>query len=112
MTFQIRAISIYNRDGEIRTVPFQTGSLNIITGDSRRGKSAILTIVDYCLGSDDFVIRGAALRNFVHVFALTISRETSSFSWLAPHPSVRRQPTPLSVSSPRLMEHPHLITRA
>ncbi|MFD7408567.1 DUF3732 domain-containing protein [Streptomyces sp. NPDC059866] len=72
MTFQIRAISIYNRDGEIRTVPFQTGSLNIITGDSRRGKSAILTIVDYCLGSDDFVIRGAALRNFVHVFALTI----------------------------------------
>ncbi|MFF2188132.1 hypothetical protein [Streptomyces sp. NPDC058155] len=72
MTFQIRAISIYNRDGEMRTVPFQAGSLNIITGDSRRGKSAILTIVDYCLGSDDFVIRGAALRNFVHVFALTI----------------------------------------
>ncbi|MET9459953.1 DUF3732 domain-containing protein [Streptomyces canus] len=72
MTFQIRAISIYRRDGEIRTVPFELGSLNIITGDSRRGKSAILTIVDYCLGSDEFVIRGAALRNFVHVFALTI----------------------------------------
>ncbi|MFE6894780.1 DUF3732 domain-containing protein [Streptomyces sp. NPDC057694] len=72
MTFQISAISLYNKKGEIRTVPFQTGALNIITGDPRRGKSAILTIVDYCLGSDGFVIRGAALRDFVHVFALTL----------------------------------------
>lgn len=35
MTFQIRSISIYNSDGRTRTVPFQLGNLNIITGDSR-----------------------------------------------------------------------------
>ncbi|MET9499539.1 DUF3732 domain-containing protein [Streptomyces sp. NPDC006552] len=76
MTFQIAAISLYNRRGEIRTVPFRTGSLNIITGDPRRGKSAILAIVDYCLGSDGFVIRGAALRDYVHVYALTLVKDT------------------------------------
>ncbi|MFJ3620702.1 DUF3732 domain-containing protein [Streptomyces iakyrus] len=86
MTFQIRAISIYNENGEIRTVQFQMGSLNIITGDSRRGKSAILTIVDYCLGSDEFVIRGAALRNFVHVFALTIVKDDEQLFVARPAP--------------------------
>lgn len=49
MTFQISAISIYNRDGRIRTVPLRPGRMNIITGDSRLGKSALLNIVDYCL---------------------------------------------------------------
>ncbi|MGI5518983.1 DUF3732 domain-containing protein [Streptomyces sp. CA-106131] len=87
MTFQISAISVYNKDGEIRTVPFQTGTLNIITGDSRRGKSAILTIVDYCLGSDDFVIRGAALRNFVHVFALTVVKDDEQLFVARPAPA-------------------------
>ncbi|MFJ4921747.1 DUF3732 domain-containing protein [Streptomyces sp. NPDC088725] len=87
MTFQISAISLYNRDGEIRTVSFRTGSLNIITGDSRRGKSAILTIVDYCLGSDDFVIRGAPLRNFVDVFALTVVKGDEQLFVARPAPA-------------------------
>ncbi|MEU7175237.1 DUF3732 domain-containing protein [Micromonospora tulbaghiae] len=72
MTFQVSAISIYNAAGEIRTVPLKTGRMNIITGDSRRGKSALLNIIDYCLASTDFVIKGAALRNFVKVFAVTL----------------------------------------
>ncbi|MFD5146726.1 DUF3732 domain-containing protein [Streptomyces sp. NPDC058401] len=87
MTFQISAISIYNKDGEIRTVPFQTGKLNIITGDYRRGKSAILDIVDYCLASDDYVIRGAALRNFVHVFALTVEKDDQQLFIARPAPT-------------------------
>ncbi|GAA1469264.1 hypothetical protein NE857_25910 [Nocardiopsis exhalans] len=72
MTFQISAISIYNEAGRVRTVPFKPGKLNIITGDSRRGKSALLNIVDYCLASTDYVIKGAALRNFVQAFAVTL----------------------------------------
>lgn len=87
MTFQISAISIYNKEGEIRTVPFHPGSLNIITGDARRGKSAILTIVDYCLGSDGFVIRGAVLRNHVHVFALTIVKDDQQLFVARPAPT-------------------------
>ncbi|MEU0948829.1 DUF3732 domain-containing protein [Streptomyces canus] len=87
MTFQISVISIYNKEGEIRTVPFQMGALNIITGDARRGKSAILTIVDYCLGSEGFVIRGAALRNFVHIFALTIVKGDQQLFVARPAPT-------------------------
>lgn len=87
MTFQISAISIYNEDGRIRTVPFKTGTLNIITGDSRRGKSALLNIVDYCLASKDYVIKGAALRNFVQVFAVTLVKDQQQLFVARPAPS-------------------------
>jgi hypothetical protein len=87
MTFQIRAISIYNDDGQIRTVPFATGKLNIITGDSRRGKSALLNIVDYCLASTDYVIKGAALRNFVRVFAITLVKGEQQLFVARPAPT-------------------------
>lgn len=87
MTFQISTISIYHEDGRIRTVPFKTGKLNIITGDSRRGKSALLNIVDYCLASKDFVIKGAALRNFVEVFAVTIVRDQQQLFVARPAPA-------------------------
>lgn len=49
---QLLMISIYNFDGDRRDVEFEPGKLNIITGESETGKSALLTIVDYCLGRD------------------------------------------------------------
>lgn len=49
---QLLTISIYNATGERRDVNFSPGQLNIITGESSTGKSALLTIVDYCLGRD------------------------------------------------------------
>lgn len=49
---QILTISIYNSAGDRRDVNFAPGQLNIITGESGTGKSALLTIVDYCLGRD------------------------------------------------------------
>ncbi|MEU3747222.1 MULTISPECIES: DUF3732 domain-containing protein [Streptomyces] len=87
MTFQISAISIYNRDGRIRTVPLRPGRMNIITGDSRLGKSALLNIVDYCLASDDYVIKGAILRNFVHVFAITLVKGQQQLFVARPAPA-------------------------
>ncbi|GAT74053.1 hypothetical protein MHM582_2554 [Microbacterium sp. HM58-2] len=47
---QIISISIYSHQGERRDVEFTPGTLNIVTGDSKTGKSALLSIVDYCLG--------------------------------------------------------------
>ena len=49
---QLLSISIYNHNGDRRDVNFEVGKLNIITGESETGKSALLTIVDYCLGRD------------------------------------------------------------
>lgn len=50
---QLLKIRIYNHVGDVRDVDFRPGELNIITGESSTGKSALLTIVDYCLGRDE-----------------------------------------------------------
>jgi hypothetical protein len=47
---QLLAIVLYNADGRTRRLDFEPGALNIVTGESQTGKSALLTIVEYCLG--------------------------------------------------------------
>lgn len=55
-SLQIIAIGIYNAAGERREIKFRLGRVNIITGASLTGKSAIIKIVDFCLGRNDFII--------------------------------------------------------
>jgi len=47
---QILAIVLYNAAGDQRVVEFKPGKLNIVTGNPASGKSALLDIVDFCLG--------------------------------------------------------------
>ncbi|MFE4265416.1 DUF3732 domain-containing protein [Streptomyces sp. NPDC056883] len=73
MTFQIRSVTIYGKQpGQVHTVPFRTGGLNIVTGDSRRGKSALLTIIDYCLASSEYPVKSGVVRDYVGTFAITL----------------------------------------
>lgn len=73
MTFQIQAVTVYGKQpGQVRTVPFKVGTLNIVTGDSRRGKSALLTIIDYCLASSDYPVKAGEVRKYVSTYAVTL----------------------------------------
>src|SRR5438094_9137184 len=49
---QILELLLYGRAGQIRRIEFRPGELNIITGESKSGKSAIADIIRYCLGSE------------------------------------------------------------
>jgi Skp family chaperone for outer membrane proteins len=53
MNFQIKKLIIWPRKNQFspRTINFHLGKVNVITGSSRTGKSAIIPIIDYCLGS-------------------------------------------------------------
>ena len=70
MTFQIRTIAIYSETGEIREVKLNLGSLNIITGASKTGKSTLLDIVDYCMGSSGFPIAAGVVRTHARAYAV------------------------------------------
>ena len=50
MKSYVKAIIIFNENGEKRIVPLKQG-VNIITGESKTGKSALVEIMDYCLCS-------------------------------------------------------------
>lgn len=72
MTLQLRAIAIYSKTGERRDVGFHLGKLNVITGGSKTGKSALLDIVDYCWGRDECTIPRGEIRRSVTWFAILL----------------------------------------
>ena len=75
MTLQIRSISIYSRDRERRDVNFDLGALNIVTGASKTGKSALLDIVDYCWGRDECTVPEGEIRKGVSWFAVHFDKD-------------------------------------
>src|ERR1700704_5020941 len=70
MSVQLRSISIYSHQGERRDVNFRLGTLNIVTGASKTGKSALLDIVDYCWGRAECTVAEGEIRKAVSWFAL------------------------------------------
>lgn len=75
MSLQIRSISVYSLRGERRDVNFKLGSLNIVTGKSKTGKSALLDIVDYCWGRAECTIAEGAIRRTVSWFAVLFDHD-------------------------------------
>lgn len=75
MKLKIKYIILYpkNKELEPRFISFQEDGVNIITGYSQRGKSAIISIIDYCMGSEHSNIPIGLIRNSVDKFAIYIS---------------------------------------
>jgi len=69
---QIKNIILYKNAEQIRVLTFELGKVNIITGESKSGKTALIDIVDYCLGSKDCKIADGVIKDSVHWFALTV----------------------------------------
>jgi hypothetical protein len=70
MTVQIRAIGIYSHEGQLRPIEFRLGALNIVTGASKTGKSALLDITDYCWGRGECTVAEGEIRRKASWFAL------------------------------------------
>ncbi|GAA6139688.1 DUF3732 domain-containing protein [Arenicella sp. 4NH20-0111] len=68
---QIKNIVLYNNTGDYREILFKLNSLNIITGKSRTGKSAIINIIDYCLGRSTFNVFDGVNRDVISWYAVT-----------------------------------------
>lgn len=59
-------------DKEVRVVSFEPGKLNVITGASRTGKSAIIPIIDHCLASSKCDIPVDVIRDACSWFGIVI----------------------------------------
>lgn len=66
----IRDIIIYSHVGESRRISFKVSGLNIITGRSSTGKSALSAIVEYCMGQSDFNVPEGPIRDKVAWYAV------------------------------------------
>lgn len=74
MEFRIKHIILWPKDEnkEVRKIPLDTDKINIITGESHKGKSSLVHIIDYCLGSKKCTIPVGIIREKTEWFALHI----------------------------------------
>ena len=74
MYFQIEKIILWPRKIQYsyKTIDFKLDKINVITGASRTGKSAIIPIIDYCLGESKCHIPVNIIRDACSWFGLII----------------------------------------
>ena len=94
MTMQIAKIILYSHDGRVRELPMEVGRLNVITGASKTGKSALIDIVDYCMGRGDCYVAEGVIRKHVSWFAVLFQLADSQLF------VARRNPGPGVKTSP------------
>ncbi len=83
---QILDIILYGESGKQRVLSFDIGKVNIITGDSKTGKTAIIDIVDYCLGSGDFKVAEGVVREYVWWYAVRYQLKQGQILVARPNP--------------------------
>lgn len=77
MFLQIREIVLWPRDPQFnpRRVAFELGKVNVISGASRTGKSAVVPIIDYCLGSGSCSIPVNTIRKYCEWFGIVVATD-------------------------------------
>jgi hypothetical protein len=69
---QILDIVLYGDEGRVRSLSLHPNQLNVITGASKTGKSALSNIIEYCLGRDHFLIPAGIITNHVRWYGLRL----------------------------------------
>lgn len=72
---QIREVVLYGYNKKVRRLSFTLGKVNIITGNSKSGKSVIGDIIEYCLGGDSCNIAEGVVREYVDWYGLLLQFE-------------------------------------
>lgn len=75
MDFKISKVILWPKNPEmlIRVIPFKGDFVNVISGDNARGKSAIISIIDYCLASSKCSIPIGLIRSLTGWFGIVAS---------------------------------------
>lgn len=83
---KIKSIHIYSHNGQRRDLALKLNGLNVITGRSSTGKSAISEIIEYCMGRSSFNIPEGVIRDKVAWFAVIYQFEDGQVLVAKPTP--------------------------
>lgn len=75
MHLQLKSLVLWPRNTKLepRVVSFAANKLNVITGASKTGKSAVIPIIDYCLGSERCAVPVKTIRDACAWFGIVIT---------------------------------------
>jgi hypothetical protein len=73
MYFQLRKLILWPRvEAQPRIVEFEPGVVNVISGASKTGKSAVIPIIDYCLASEKCSVPVGVIRENCAWFGIVV----------------------------------------
>lgn len=93
---QIRELVLYGYNGKVRHLQFALGKVNIITGRSKSGKSAIGDIIDYCMGGESCNIADGIVRDNVSWYGLLLQFDNERVFVARKNPDKGQQTTSFS----------------
>jgi hypothetical protein len=75
MHFQLKSLVLWprNQSHPPRVLSFAQHKLNVITGASKTGKSAVIPIIDYCLGSEKCAVPVTTIRDACSWFGVVVA---------------------------------------
>lgn len=108
MRFQILSIILWPRQSQFepRVVSFDPNSVNVISGRSRTGKSAIIPIIDYCLGSEKCTIPVATIRDACSWFGIVVQTDYGQKLFARREPGAQRATGDMYVADGDVVEIP------
>lgn len=114
MFLQIREILLWPRDPQFKPhrVAFELGKVNVISGASRTGKSAVIPIIDYCLGSGSCSIPVNTIRKYCEWFGIVVATDQGDKLLARREPGAQRNTDDMFLmEADRITELPHRITK-
>ena len=90
---QILELVLYGYNHKVRHLTFKLGKVNVITGRSKSGKSAVGDIIDYCLGSNSCNIADGVVRENVAWYGLLLQFEKERVFVARKNPDKSKQTT-------------------
>lgn len=114
MFLQIREILLWPRDPAFqpRRVAFDLGKVNVISGASRTGKSAVIPIIDYCLGAGTCSIPVNTIRKYCEWFGIVVATAQGDKLLARREPGAQRITDDMFLmEADRITEVPHRIAK-
>lgn len=114
MYLQIREIVLWPRNPnfEPRRLQFQLGKVNVISGASRTGKSAVIPIIDYCLGAGTCSIPVKTIRKFCEWFGVVVATAQGDKLLARREPGAQRSTDDMYLlEAERITDIPHRIAK-
>lgn len=112
MQFQIKKLVLWPRGNYApRVLEFETGKVNVISGASKTGKSAVIPIIDYCLCSDKCAIPVGTIRESCEWFGIVIRTVEGEKLLARREPGEKKQTGDMFVIEGNEIELPQRITQ-
>jgi hypothetical protein len=110
MRFQILKLILWSKAGHPpRVVEFEPGMVNVISGASKTGKSAVIPIIDYCLASGKCSIPVGTIREACSWFGVVIDTMEGQLLLARREPGDARQTGDMFVLEGEAIEIPLAI---